>query len=343
MSTHRSAFVHGDKTGFEGCELFEMCVKGLQPLKRPGGKPWPPPDVQWCRKNKGWLADAMYPEFQFGIATRAPAIDPDRYMEEKVDRNSDLNSWVAFSFEDEHVKAMRIDTDAVYETLASHEVMYRREEIDRLYAPEIQADKKENDAPSGNLFDVRGKACLIRFKGKQVSMGKTLGAQYLAEMLAAPHKTFLADEIHLSIRGQGDADAKNDDMVHDDGLGFCSSEPDKVTTERALLEYKRRIPEIEKEIADAERNGNDYLASEFRREKTLLIDHISKSKTPSGRVKSFTDTGPAESIRKAIERAIRKIDEQHRGLATHLRKAVPPLTQPFSYRPEIETTWTVLR
>ncbi|MFG1815761.1 ATP-binding protein [Kribbella sp. NPDC049174] len=108
----------------------------------------------------------------------------------------------------------------------------------------------------------------------------------------------------------------------------------------ARAAYKRRVTELETDIADAERDGAAQLVGTLTDERDFLVRELAAAYGLGGRVRTTGDQ--AERARKAvamrIATAIKAIREVHPALARHLELAVS--TGRFCvYRPEETVTW----
>ncbi|MFI6832606.1 ATP-binding protein [Kribbella sp. NPDC050241] len=104
--------------------------------------------------------------------------------------------------------------------------------------------------------------------------------------------------------------------------------------------YKRRVAELDTDIAEAELDGTPQRVGTLVEERDFLVRELAAAYGLGGRARTTGD--PAERARKAVAMrvatAIKAIREVHPGLARHLELAVS--TGRFCvYRPEETATW----
>ena len=149
----------------------------------------------------------------------------------------------------------------------------------------------------------RGDHWEIEFRGRTAVLADLKGIGYLARLLSEPGR-----ELHvldLVISG-----------VDDVGL--------PVLDEEAKASYRRRLEEVEDDIADAERNYDDARRELAERDRDYLVAELSAAVGLSGRAR--TTGGTAERARGAVTRslryALRRLQEQHPDLGMHLARTV---------------------
>jgi hypothetical protein len=113
-----------------------------------------------------------------------------------------------------------------------------------------------------------------------------------------------------------------------------------VLDDQARTAYKRRLTELEGDIAEADRDGDSQLARELIEERDFVVRELAAAYGLGGRARTTGD--PAERARKAvamrIATAIKAIREVHPALARHLELSVS--TGRFCvYHPEEAVTW----
>ena len=110
----------------------------------------------------------------------------------------------------------------------------------------------------------------------------------------------------------------------------------------AVAAYRRRLAELDAELAEAEDNNDDPRAARSRAERDALIDELSRSLGLGGRARRSGD--PVERARKAVAARIRDcikhLSAAHPPLARHFANAVRTGTW-CSYEPEQPVDWHV--
>jgi hypothetical protein len=115
-----------------------------------------------------------------------------------------------------------------------------------------------------------------------------------------------------------------------------------VLDEPARRAYRKRLRELESELADAESANDSGRAERLEEEKEQLLAEMRKATGLGGRSRKMGDT--AERARSTvtwrIRHAIKKLESVHPTLARHLGNSVK--TGVFcSYSPERDTRWFV--
>ena len=124
-----------------------------------------------------------------------------------------------------------------------------------------------------------------------------------------------------------------------DLMGAAVTAPgEKVFDTRARLEYKKRILELQSELAEAEQTGNLLHTESLQEEYDQLVEHLSQSLGLKGRVRERGN--PVEKARSAvtwrIRNAIARIEQAHPELGAHLSNAIKTGTL-CSYQPDRAT------
>ncbi|MEY2463597.1 MAG: hypothetical protein QOH64_1735 [Acidimicrobiaceae bacterium] len=185
-------------------------------------------------------------------------------------------------------------------------------------------------AETGDVFRRDGQFWTLSFRGRTVRMKDAKGLQDLARLVGQPGR-----EVHvLDLVG-----------VRSDPAGSAvggSGDLGELLDTRARAEYRRRLAELEDEVADAERCNDLARASRTAAERDFIAAELAAALGLDGRPRRAGD--PAERARKAVTARIRltigRIDREHAGLGRHLTNAVRTGTT-CSYRPEAPMSWTV--
>jgi hypothetical protein len=94
--------------------------------------------------------------------------------------------------------------------------------------------------------------------------------------------------------------------------------------ERALAEYRRRVTELEDELAEAERFADTERAARLHAELDALVDELTRSTNLHGRARSFVSSAERArtAVRKAVRRAFDQIESADPTFGTALRRSV---------------------
>ena len=108
----------------------------------------------------------------------------------------------------------------------------------------------------------------------------------------------------------------------------------------AVAAYRRRLLDIEEDLADADADHDTYRSEKLRIEQDFLIAQVTGAIGLGGRVRRSGD--PTERARKAVTARIRdsiaRITKVHPRLGRHLANAVRTGTW-CSYQPEHPVHW----
>ncbi len=154
----------------------------------------------------------------------------------------------------------------------------------------------------------------ISFRGRTTVLADLKGIGYLARLLSEPRR-----ELHALDLAMADAT--------DEGL--------PVLDEEAKASYRRRLVEVEEDIAEAERNSDEARRGLAERDRDYLMAELTAAVGLGGRAR--TTGGTAERARGAVTRSLRyalgRLEEQHPDLGAHLARTVR--TGAFcSYQPD---------
>ena len=124
------------------------------------------------------------------------------------------------------------------------------------------------------------------------------------------------------------------------GSAIVNEGTDEVLDQEARREYRRRIEELQEELAQAEADNDPARAEPARFELDAVIDELAKAMGLQGRSRKMSDT--AERARSAvtwrIRSAIKKINAAHPRLGQHLSNTIH--TGNFCvYSPESAIEW----
>lgn len=190
----------------------------------------------------------------------------------------------------------------------------------------------EGDAAAGTgVFHGEGQFWTVAFGGRTIRMKDAKGLRDLAQLVAEPGR-----ELHvldLASAGGGTEPRR-------DGSDAAPGDLGEVLDARARAEYRRRLAELDDELADAEAMQDADRAEHARSEREFLATELASALGLGGRPRRAGD--PVERARKAVSGRIRmaigRIGEEHPALARHLTHAVRTGTY-CVYEPEVATDW----
>jgi hypothetical protein len=181
--------------------------------------------------------------------------------------------------------------------------------------------------PATGVFRREGTLWTLAYGGVTVRMRDAKGLADLAALLAAPGREIpAADLVAAGSGGLGRADLR---------LGA-----DEVLDETARRQIRRRLADLDEEIAEADAWADPERASRARAERDALVSEVTAATGLAGRARRLGDQD--ERARKAVTGRIRdvigRIERVHPSLAAHLRASVTTGTR-CCYSPPTPASW----
>ena len=211
-----------------------------------------------------------------------------------------------------------------------------RECLDRLTNPRARSHRggttAEPDTASANMLRRDGEDWIVEFSGRRVRVRNRKGMHYLARLLAEPGREFHALDLAAAAgaRGHGVAAARDDAGA--------------MLDDRARDAYRRRLTEIEEDIAEARALGDDARAAQAAAERDFLARELSRAFGLGGRARragSASERARA-SVTRALRQAMAKLAEHHPPLAAHLDRAIQTGTYcAYLPDPRVPISWTI--
>lgn len=181
---------------------------------------------------------------------------------------------------------------------------------------------------------------VIGYDGRRVLLRDLKGMRYLERLLAEPGREFHALDLvaveHGTLPTAGPAAAHGEVAIAGDDAGPVLDEP-------ARQAYKRRLVEVEEDIAEAEELGDTARAELAKADRDFLVTELSRAFGIGGRQRSAVSTSERarSSVTRAVRYALDRIGEEHPKLAAHLETTVSTGTY-CCYVPDSRApiTWT---
>jgi len=178
--------------------------------------------------------------------------------------------------------------------------------------------RESRDERSAQIFRRDGELWTIASGGKQIHLRDMRGLHYLATLLREPRREFAALDLARAANGAPSAQAALPASELHVARRLGDAGP--VLDAQARSEYRARIAELERELADAERCadlGRLERASEEREALLVELGAASRGAAPG------SDAERARvAVTKAIKTALDKIAEAHPELGAHLATTV---------------------
>jgi tetratricopeptide (TPR) repeat protein len=180
--------------------------------------------------------------------------------------------------------------------------------------PQVDAAQAPAEAPRPNVFRREGDYWLVVFDASTARVRDLKGMRYLARLLAAPGREFhvldlVAAETHHAV-----------DDVPRSALGDAGEMLDA----RAKQAYRRRLAEIDDDIAQARAIGDDQRAAQADTERDFLVQELARAFGLRGRERRAASASERAraGVTRAVRQAIARIDEHHPQLGEHLRRTI---------------------
>ncbi|QSB15093.1 AAA family ATPase [Natronosporangium hydrolyticum] len=160
-------------------------------------------------------------------------------------------------------------------------------------------------------FRYDGRVWVLSFAGRTVHLPAAKGLNDLRVLLGRPGVDVPATELLNPAGGE---------QVQATGrLGA-----DLVLDERAKLEYRRRLEQLDEEIDRAAQRADDQRAAELDQERAALIEQLRTAAGLGGRPRRLGDQGERarKTVTARIRDTLRRLDQHHPELAEHLRASI---------------------
>ncbi len=178
-------------------------------------------------------------------------------------------------------------------------------------------------APLPAVFARVGGSRRVALGGRERLLPDLKGFRYLERLLAQPGR-----EVHVVdlVGAEAARSARPHEPAYDDGLGggAVGQSGLPVLDEQARRAYRRRLVEVEEDIADAEADHDPARVELARRDRQFLVDELSAAVGLGGRDRLVG--GTSERARTSVARSVRyalgRLEAEHPALAAHLARSV---------------------
>jgi tetratricopeptide (TPR) repeat protein len=190
----------------------------------------------------------------------------------------------------------------------------------------------------GNAFQDAGDYWSLIFDGRAASVRDSKGLRYLSRLLAEPGR-----ELHVL-----DLVALERAPEHSESVIAVAADGDAghLLDARAKEAYRRRLTEIDEDLAEALALGDPDRAAQAEIERDILVRELSRAVGLGGRDRRAGSA--SERARSAVTRAMRhalvRIRKHHAPLADHLERTIRTGTYcVYSPDPRFFTAWNTSR
>jgi tetratricopeptide (TPR) repeat protein len=181
--------------------------------------------------------------------------------------------------------------------------------------------RDEQPAAARNTFQLEGDYWSVVFEGRTVRVRDLKGMRYLAHLLAHPGREFHVLDL-VAAEGGGVAHAESGrvaELAHST-LGDAG----ELLDSRAKDAYRRRLAEIEDDIAQARALGDAERAAQADTERDFLVRELSRAVGLGGRDRRAASSSERArvGVTRAMRKAIARIGEHHPQLGEHLDRGI---------------------
>jgi tetratricopeptide (TPR) repeat protein len=190
--------------------------------------------------------------------------------------------------------------------------------------PVVRARAERHDEPGErevNVFRREGDYWSVIFGGQTVRVRDLKGMRYLARLLADPGREFHVLDLVAAETGR---DVPVDDGRPADLPHASLGDAGELLDARAKDAYRRRLAEIDDDIADAHTSGDDERAARSAAEREFLIQELARAFGLGGRGRRAASASERAraGVTRAVRQAIARIGENHSRLGEHLGRTI---------------------
>ncbi len=213
------------------------------------------------------------------------------------------------------------------------------------------AETTRREESSSNVFHRNGDVWIIIREGKEFPPIKhESGMSLISHLLFHRGTAFQSPlDLEVAIDGSQAGSSVLSDMTQEqlekEGFG-TQGLVDRIGADKTALQaYKKRLAEIDNDLAEAARNNDLAQIDILNGEKEVLISEMGNSiilaqKGP----RDHSQEKARKRVSSAIHRSLDSIQEHEPedfGLSSHLRKHLTPVSFPYSYAPDQPIDWTI--
>lgn len=184
---------------------------------------------------------------------------------------------------------------------------------------DVDAPQAGREIGAGS-FIRQGDYWTINYAGEETRLKDIKGLRYIAQLLKVPgqeiHVLELAAIVEGGTPGTGGRIGREEELASD-GLGDAGA----ILDAPAKAAYKRRLEDLQEELVEAQEFNDPERAARAQEEIDALIEQLASGVGLGGRDRKAASQAEKArvNITKSIKDALKKIDDNHRPLAEHLR------------------------
>jgi tetratricopeptide (TPR) repeat protein len=215
---------------------------------------------------------------------------------------------------------------------------------ERIATPASRPESRgATDAPPNtqNVLCCEGDSWLVVFGGRTARLRGSKGLRYLARLLAEPGRELTA--LELVALERGGADDGNDAVEPHLALGV-QGHAGPLLDARAKEAYRRRLAEIDEDVAEAANAGDSLRTAQADSERDYLVRELARATGLGGRDRyaGAASERARSAVTRAVRQALSRIREHHAPLAEHLDRTIRTGTCcVYLPDPRLPTTWKI--
>jgi tetratricopeptide (TPR) repeat protein len=192
--------------------------------------------------------------------------------------------------------------------------------------PALPAHAEHHHAPAGqpdttgSVFRREGDYWSVTFDGRTVHVRDLKGMRYLARLLADPGREYHVLDLVAAETTRGAHAGDGRTHPTHSALGDAG----EILDARAKDAYRRRLAEIDDDIAQARATGDDQRAAQADAERGFLVRELARAFGLSGRGRRAASASERAraGVTRAVRQAMARIGAHHPRLGEHLARTI---------------------
>jgi hypothetical protein len=236
------------------------------------------------------------------------------------------------------------EIDAPYETtLARKGLAEAQRAVEKERSPaEREPPPRAQSQPgsSAEAFRCEGDTWWLAFAGRSVRLRDLKGLRYLARLLAEPGREFHVLEL-VALESER-PEPTSGPPGHEIGVS-THGDSGPLLDARAKEAYRRRLTEIEEDIAEATSMADLGRIAQAQAEREFLVHELSRAVGLGDRDRRAGSASERArvSVTRAVRQALARVRDHHLPLADHLERVVRTGTHcAYLPDPRMPVTWT---
>jgi tetratricopeptide (TPR) repeat protein len=228
---------------------------------------------------------------------------------------------------------------AVLERRAARAILDGIEAVPSPAPARLDPHDDEQPMASTNAFRREGDYWSVTFDGDTVRVRDLKGMRHLARLLADPGREFHVLDLVAAEAGHG---ADDDGHRAAEPAQSTHGDAGEMLDARAKEAYRRRLAEIDDDLAEAHETGDAERAAQSEAERDFLVQELARAFGLSGRERRAASASERAraAVTRAVRQAIARIAEHQPGLGEHLGRTIRTGTYcAYLPDPRAQTRW----